>query len=606
MRLSKIHIENFRNFKGIEVEVGDNPVILGENKVGKSNFVHALRLILDPALPDSARDLRIEDLWDGIGDAFSADTRIIIWIELSDFEADENQLAVLAEHLVKPEPMVARLTYVWQVKAGHEGIPRKDSDFEWFMYGGERPENKIGYEIRKSLPIDVLPALRDCEGDLGRWVRSPLRPLLNKASSNIEPEELEELANGIDAATVAVHEQSEVKELAESINHKLLEMVGSAQVLETALRFSPSDPDRLIRALRLYIDGGKRGISDASLGSANVLYLALKALEYDQLVTDGEREHTFLTIEEPEAHLHPHLQRLVFRNYLRPRISEGQTPAKTTVMLTTHSPHIASVTPIKSFVVLRKSSADEGTEAVSTAGLKLTEIEVADLERYIDSTRAELLFAKGVVLVEGESERFVIPVLAKKLGIDLDEAGISVCSIYGTAFGSYLKLVGPNGLGMPYAVLTDRDRAELEREGKKVWISYGHNRYRNNWRVAVTGKGLTSADPAEVAADAKDHGVFFNDSTFEVELFQAGFSAVFKQAAEQLSTNTELKERFVGWADEPDTLDAEQFLKDIETISKGRFSQRLAALISDMDMEEEVFCPDYIKEGLTHVADQCE
>lgn len=66
MRLSRIVIKNFRNFKHLDVRLGRHAVVLGENKVGKTNLLFALRLILDPTLPDSARKLRLDDFWDGL------------------------------------------------------------------------------------------------------------------------------------------------------------------------------------------------------------------------------------------------------------------------------------------------------------------------------------------------------------------------------------------------------------------------------------------------------------------------------------------------------------------------------------------------------------
>ena len=303
MRISRIAITNFRNFANLDVRLGEHAVIVGENKIGKSNLLYALRLILDPSLPDSARMLREEDFWDGLPRPLTKDHRITVSLEIAEFEDNENQLAILAEHLVEPDPMVARLTYVWQPLAGLESDPTKDADYEFFVYGGDRTENRVSYEVRRRLPLELLPALRDCEGDLGRWTRSPLRPLLDKAAGAIDRAELENLAEGVDEATKELANVDEVKEVATSIIEKLKDMVGSAQILETVLRFSPTDPDKLIRALRLFIDGGRRGIADASLGSANLLYFALKALEYDQLVVDGERDHTVLAIEEPEAHL---------------------------------------------------------------------------------------------------------------------------------------------------------------------------------------------------------------------------------------------------------------------------------------------------------------
>lgn len=211
MRIARITITNFRNFENLDVRLGDNAVIVGENKIGKSNLLYALRLVLDPSLPDSARKLREEDFWDGLPRPLTIDNRITVSLELGDFEDNENQLAILAEYLVEPEPMVARLTYVWQPVPGLEGAPTKDADYEFFVYGGDRVESRISYELRRRLPLELLPALRDCEGDLGRWSRSPLRPLLDKAASVIDRTELEELAAGVDEATKELASVEEVK-----------------------------------------------------------------------------------------------------------------------------------------------------------------------------------------------------------------------------------------------------------------------------------------------------------------------------------------------------------------------------------------------------------
>ena len=67
MRISKIRINNFANFSEFEIETGDNLVVVGENKVGKSNLIFALQLILDPGLAERDRQLGLEHFWDGLG-----------------------------------------------------------------------------------------------------------------------------------------------------------------------------------------------------------------------------------------------------------------------------------------------------------------------------------------------------------------------------------------------------------------------------------------------------------------------------------------------------------------------------------------------------------
>ena len=98
MRISRIQIHNFRNFEELDISLGNHVVIVGENKIGKSNLIYALRLVLDPSLPDSARELRDEDYWDGLPRPLTKDDFITISFDLADFEHDPSQLALLCEH----------------------------------------------------------------------------------------------------------------------------------------------------------------------------------------------------------------------------------------------------------------------------------------------------------------------------------------------------------------------------------------------------------------------------------------------------------------------------------------------------------------------------
>jgi putative ATP-dependent endonuclease of the OLD family len=244
---------------------------------------------------------------------------------------------------------------------------------------------------------------------------------------------------------------------AERISERLIAVAGEQHAVPVTLGLAPTRVDALLRSLRLLIDNGARGVPDASLGTANLIFLALKSLELDRLVSEGERDHTFFAVEEPEAHLHPHVQRLVYRYFLGSAEEGDEDEPPLTTILTTHSPHIASVTPIRSIILLRYDAEQGATIAVATATAPLTERDQADLQRYIDVTRGEIFFARGVILVEGDAERFLVPAFAEALDIPLDMLGITVCSVGGTNFTSYVKLLGPQGLDIPHVILTDRD-----------------------------------------------------------------------------------------------------------------------------------------------------
>jgi putative ATP-dependent endonuclease of OLD family len=609
MQISRIAIDNFRNFKELRIDLGRHAVIVGENKVGKSNLLFALRLILDPALPDSVRRLRREDFWDGLANPIASSSVIKISVDLSDFEDDENLVAVLAEYLVEPTPMVSRLTYEFRPVAGLPRPPQKETDYEFTVYGGDRQENFVGYDVRSRIPMDVLQALRDAEGDLESWRRSPLKPLLDKAVSSIPEAELIAICGEISDAVSKVHGVENIKELSERIGRRLVEMVGDGHAVQTELRLSPTDPLRLFRSLRLLLDDCRRGIAEASLGTANLIYLALKSLELGQYIDDGARDHCFLAIEEPEAHLHPHLQRLIYRDFLRPREQiepdDPDVPSpprpKTTVLLTSHSPHIISVAPVRSLVLLKYSRTERASIGVSTAKTPFTDDDVDDIERYLDTTRGEILFARGVLLVEGDAEMYLVPRLAKMAGKDLDRYGLSVCSVSGTNFAPYVKLLGRGGLDVPYAVITDNDPVERDKDDGSVGVVHlGPRRVARLLELVMSPAERKAVPAANITTVAEERGFFLNTHTFEIDLFKAGHHEVICDSMRELSTNKKLRARAAALKADPASLDPESLLDDIDAISKGRFAQRLASRIVGGAV------PTYIQKAIDHVVARCQ
>jgi putative ATP-dependent endonuclease of OLD family len=569
MRLSKLSIRNFRNFQSIDIPLSGNVVLLGQNRVGKSNLLFAIQLILDPTLPDSVRQLKLTDFWDGGPADYSAP--IEVHLELSDFATDMALTAVLTDFRAPHDPTIAQLSYLFRKKTDVTGALQSSADCEFLVFGGGDETRSLPSRVRRRIAIDLLDALRDAEGQLGNWRSSPLRPLLEDAVSGISRTDIDAVAAELDKATKTLETFPTIKTLEDELRAGIVHLSGQAHDIDARLRFAPTDPLRLFRAIAMFIDNGKRGIADASLGSANVALLALKLAEFSWRRKKNERNFSLLCIEEPEAHLHPQLQRSVFKKLL------GNVDASQAMIVTSHSPTLAAVTPLRSIVQLKKQAG--ATQAYSLANLPVTPDEIDDLETYLDATRAELLFARGVIFIEGDAEEALLPIFASSLGHSLDELGITVCNVGGVNFRPYVKLA--EALRLPYCVITDWDPLD----GTKPPL--GKKRTLDLWQDILTIRGqplLTptvraqweALDYATFSVEAAKSNVFLNDQTFEVSV--ANTSALLHPLLDILSEQdfgSVRTARIAAWWGGA-AVDAAQLLAMIASIGKGRLGARLA------------------------------
>jgi putative ATP-dependent endonuclease of the OLD family len=192
--------------------------------------------------------------------------------------------------------------------------------------------------------------------------------------------------------------------------------------------------------------------------------------------------------------------------------------------------------------------------------------------------------------------------LARNQGYNLDELGITVCSISGTNFYPYLILLGPQGLNIPVVALTDFDPRKSKKSDTPSG-PLGPKRVVNEMMQALLDKkAWDAAQFDDIVKIAPESGIFMNTHTFEVDLFRAGLTREFVKAMNVLGINKRMKQRMRAWAADRDDLEIDVFLRDIEGVGKGRFAQRLASIILGSGTKN---CPKYIRNGVKFVADKC-
>jgi putative ATP-dependent endonuclease of OLD family len=184
------------------------------------------------------------------------------------------------------------------------------------------------------------------------------------------------------------------------------------------------------------------------LGMNNLLFMAAELL---LLQSQGDTLGLLL-VEEPEAHLHPQLQ-VRFMSMLRERLEHA---AGAQVLLTSHSPVLVAGAPVES-LVLTKAAA---TFPLAEGKTKLEATDYGFLRRFLDATKANLFFAKGVLIVESDAENLLLPAIACRIGRSLSAHGVSIVKVGHTGLFRYSRIFQREDgsvLPIPVACVADRD-----------------------------------------------------------------------------------------------------------------------------------------------------
>ncbi|WP_182524288.1 ATP-dependent nuclease [Nocardioides dongkuii] len=577
MHISALRISNFRNFQNLVIDpFPRNAIVVGENGAGKSNLLAALQLVLDPTLPRNTRRLRETDVCAAtLASTPLVDVEVRVEVELQGFEDSTGAMSQFDGWIVSKSPLTARVTYVWRIedgpdKADDDATEATAHDFVWRIFGGS-DEARDASRIVDELPLTVVPALRDAARDLASWRTSPLAAIVEMRPPSRTV--IDTALATIGEATDKIAADTALLATGTSLKTRLDDMSGKHLSIEPTMGVAASRGEQLVRSLRLFIDGSRsRDVSDTSTGGANVVYLAL-LLERLALRTEDDAQLDFvLGVEEPEAHLHPTLQRKLFGFLLR---------AYTKLVLTTHSPNIAAVADLASLVLLRSDQSTGVTAARTIPTADLTPEELADLDRYLDTSRADFLFAKAVVLVEGIADVYIVRSLAERLGFDLDAWGVVVASVQGTDFGPYRKLLGPGGFDIPHLVMTDGDqdvKVALSGLVRAARLIGGVDGTALEAKVVAFRGGDTTIDPEALYSEAASAGIYVGHHTLEVDMCPLLGTELATAISFLLSPDatTDPAQRVNDLLSSNTPENRHSLLLAVDNVSKGRLGQRVA------------------------------
>jgi len=461
MKLIEISIQNFRGIQNLVLPLDDLTVLIGENNTGKSTVLESLKLVLTRGLGTRRGGQLSEYDFHMPNNASTPQGAAPVNIKLhfAEKQVDEWPEAVTQQlsEVVQPD-IVTGLNHVWIQVSGLYNQQAENFETKWAFLNSAGAELVLRNStplmiLQRLVPVFFLSALRDASqefGQRGQFWSGFLKSIQLPEEDRVQLEQtlqqinntliaanrgLTQVAQQIGNANRLVSLDSTNPVVLEAIPTRIFDMVGKIQV-------------HLKSPLGAKLPLHKHGEGTQSLA----VLLLFQAFTATNLTESYDTDSTpILALEEPEAHLHPSAIRSLGQFLL------GMTGQ---VVLTSHSGDLVSRVPVSSIRRLYKSGNDTKVGKIQPGQLTPRELQAIDYN--IRLTRGAYLFSRCWLLVEGESDFHIMPLIGEVLGCSQDEISYSIIEISQIIAKGEPIIKFAKAMGIQWIMLADGDAAGID------------------------------------------------------------------------------------------------------------------------------------------------